>query len=98
MLHGSDRILLGGHGVIMFCRKSSVVSAFVLKLLFTKFELICYALNKNQTYNDLYLQLAYLIYLSLFNLHLFAMIEKDCRSIDTRTGHHYVILNLSTLF
>ena len=63
MLHGSDKILLGGHGMIMFRRKSSAVSAFVLKLLFTKFQLICYVLNKNQTYNDLYLQ--------LFNLFTF---------------------------
>ena len=56
MLHGSDRILLGGHGVTMFRRKFSAVSALVLKLLFTKFQLICYVLYKNQTYNYLYLQ------------------------------------------
>ena len=48
-----DRILLGGHGVIMFCRKSFAATAFVLKLLFTKFQLVCYILYKNQTYNYL---------------------------------------------
>ena len=35
MMHESDRILLGGHGVIMFRRKCPAVSAFVLKLSFT---------------------------------------------------------------
>ena len=53
MLHGSDRILIGGHDGIMLRRKSSAVSTFVLKLLFTKFQLVCYALYKNQTYNYL---------------------------------------------
>ena len=53
MLHGPDRILLGEHGVIMFCKKSSAVSAFVLKLLFTKFQLVCYVLYKKQIYNYL---------------------------------------------
>ena len=53
MLHGSDRILLGGHGVIMFRRKSSAVSAFVLKLLSIKFQLVCYVLYKNQACNYL---------------------------------------------
>ena len=48
MLHGSNRIFLGGHGVIMLSRKSSAVSAFVLKLLFTKFQLVCYVLYKNK--------------------------------------------------
>ena len=88
--HVSDRILLGGHDVIMFRKKSSALSPFILKLLFTKFQLICYVLNKYETYNDLYLQ--------LFNLYLFAIIEEDCRSVDTWIGHHYVILNFSTLF
>ena len=40
-----------GHGVIMFRRKSSAVSAFVLKLLFIKFQLVCYVLYKIQIYN-----------------------------------------------
>ena len=53
MLYGSDRILLGEHGVIMFRRKSSAGSAFELKLLFTKFQLVCNVLYKNQTYNYL---------------------------------------------
>ena len=57
MLHGSDRILLGGHGGSMFCRKSSAVSAFALKLLFTKIQLVCYVRYKNQTYN--YVGLSY---------------------------------------
>ena len=35
MMHESDRILLGEHGVITFRRKYPAVSAFVLKLLFT---------------------------------------------------------------
>ena len=50
MLHGSDRITLGGRGVTMFRRKYSAASVFVLKLLFTKFELVCYVLYTNQTY------------------------------------------------
>ena len=65
----------------MFRRNSSAVSAFVLKSLFTKFQSICYILNKNQTYNDLSLQLFNLF--TLFNLHLFLIIEEDCRSVDT---------------
>ena len=36
------RILFGGHGVVVFRRKFSAVSVFVLKLLFTKFQLVCY--------------------------------------------------------
>ena len=32
---------LGGHDGIMFRSKSSAVSAFVLKLLFSKFQLVC---------------------------------------------------------
>ena len=51
MLHESGKILLGEHDVIMFRRKSSAVPAFVLKLLFTKFQLVCYVLYKKQTYN-----------------------------------------------
>ena len=53
MLHESDRILLGEHGVIMFRRKSSALLAFLLKLLFTEFQLVCCVLYKNQTYNYL---------------------------------------------
>ena len=52
MLHGSGRILLREHGVIVFLRKSSAVSAFVVKL-FTKFQLDCYVWYKSQTYNYL---------------------------------------------
>ena len=37
--------------MIMFYRKSSAVSAFVLKLLFTKFQLVCYLLYKDQTFD-----------------------------------------------
>ena len=48
MLHGSDRILLGEYGVIMFRRKSSAVSTFVLKSLFTKVKLVCYVLYKTK--------------------------------------------------
>ena len=35
--------------MIMVRRKSSAVSGFVLKLLFTKLQLVCYVLYKNQT-------------------------------------------------
>ena len=43
----------GGNGVIIFRRKSSAASAFVLKLLFTKFQLVWNVLYKTQTYNYL---------------------------------------------
>ena len=42
-----------GASVFMFSRKSSAISAFVLKLLFIKFQLVCYVLYKKQTYNYL---------------------------------------------
>ena len=35
-----------GHGVIMLSRKSSAISAFVLKLLFRKFQLVCYVIHE----------------------------------------------------
>ena len=61
MLHGSDRISLGGHGVIRFRRKCSAESAFVLKLLFIKFQLACYVLYKNQTYRIIAFDLVMLL-------------------------------------
>ena len=39
---------LVGHGETMIGRKSSAASAFVLKLLFTKFRLVCYVLYKKK--------------------------------------------------
>ena len=45
----------------MFRRKCSAESAFVLKLLFIKFQLACYVLYKNQTYRIIAFDLVMLL-------------------------------------